>query len=49
VIQYGDILETVGDAVEQHQDTLDLDVQGRVSLSPMALILCAVGDRETRP
>jgi len=32
VIQYGDILETVGDAVEQH----DLDVSGRVSVSPTA-------------
>jgi len=32
VIQYGDILETVGDAAESH----GLDVTGRVSLSPTA-------------
>lgn len=35
IIQYGDILETVGDAVEQHSD-LDLDVSGQVSVSPTA-------------
>jgi hypothetical protein len=35
VIQYGDILETVGKAVEQHQDQ-KLDVHGQVSLSPTA-------------
>jgi len=35
IIQYGEVLETVGDAVEQHDD-LDLDVSGQVSLSPTA-------------
>ena len=35
VIQYGDVLETVGDAVEQHDDQ-NLDVRGSVSLSPTA-------------
>ncbi|MFC7213059.1 DUF932 domain-containing protein [Saliphagus sp. GCM10025334] len=36
IIQYGDILETVGKAVERHQDQLDLDVNGTISLSPSA-------------
>jgi len=36
VIQYDSILETVGNAIEQHQNTLDLDVDGSVSLSPTA-------------
>jgi len=36
IIQYGDILETVSDAVQQHQDTHDLNVSGQVSLSPTA-------------
>jgi hypothetical protein len=35
VIQYGDILESVGKAVEQHDD-LNIDVDGSVSLSPTA-------------
>ena len=35
VIQYGDILETVGDAVAQHSD-LNIGVKGGVSLSPTA-------------
>ncbi|MFA1610057.1 DUF932 domain-containing protein [Halobellus rubicundus] len=35
VIQYGDILETVGDAVDRHSDQ-NLDVRGSVSLSPTA-------------
>lgn len=36
IIQYGDILETVGDAVEKHRDNNDLEVTGTVSLSPTA-------------
>lgn len=35
IIQYGDVLETVGDAVNQYSD-LDLDVHGEVSVSPTA-------------
>ena len=35
IIQYGDILETVGRAVEQHDD-LNIDVNGSISLSPTA-------------
>jgi hypothetical protein len=35
VIQYGDILETVGKAVEKHSD-LDIGVDGRVAVSPTA-------------
>lgn len=35
VIQYGDILETVGDAVNRHSDR-DLNVEGGVSVSPTA-------------
>jgi len=35
VIQYGDILETVGNAVEQHND-LNIGVKGGVSVSPTA-------------
>ena len=33
IIQYGDILETVGDAVHRHED---IDPRGRVSVSPTA-------------
>ena len=40
IIQYGDILESVGDAVEQHND-LELDVSGQVSLSPTAYKMSA--------
>lgn len=36
VIQYGDILDTVGSAIEQHQDNMELAVDGSVSLSPTA-------------
>jgi len=36
IIQYGDILETVRKGIEQHQDDLDHDVTGEVSLSPSA-------------
>jgi len=36
VIQYGDILDAVGTQVERYQDTMDIDVDGRVSLSPTA-------------
>jgi hypothetical protein len=46
IIQYGDILETVGDAVEQHSDSLDLDVSGKVSLSPTAHKMSAEIDFE---
>jgi hypothetical protein len=35
IIQYGDVLETVGKAVEQHGD-LDMGVEGKVSVSPTA-------------
>jgi hypothetical protein len=35
VVQYGDVLESVGRAVEQHSD-LDISVDGSVSLSPTA-------------
>lgn len=35
IIQYGDILETVGKAVEQHDD-LDIEVDGSVTISPTA-------------
>lgn len=34
VIQYGDILEAVGQAAEQRQDDLDFSVHGRVETSP---------------
>jgi len=40
VIQYGEILETVGDAVDQHS----LDVNGRVSVSPTAHKMSAMLD-----
>ena len=33
VIQYGDVLETIGDAVDRHED---ISPQGRVSVSPTA-------------
>lgn len=36
IIQYGDVLETVGKAVEQHQDQLDLTVDGHAVVSPTA-------------
>ena len=36
VIQYGDILDTVGTAIEQHQDAMEHGVDGSVSLSPSA-------------
>lgn len=36
IIQYGEILETVGDAVEQRQDDMDIDVHGSISISPTA-------------
>jgi hypothetical protein len=36
VIQYGDILEAVGNRVEYHQDDGDIDVAGQVTLSPSA-------------
>lgn len=36
IIQYDEILEAVGDAVEQRQGDMDISVQGRVSLSPSA-------------
>lgn len=36
IIQYGEVLETVGKAIERHQDSMDLDVAGSVSLSPTA-------------
>ncbi len=35
VIQYGDILESVGKAVERHDD-LDIGIEGGISLSPSA-------------
>lgn len=35
IIQYGDILETVGKAVEQHDD-LDIEIDGSVTISPTA-------------
>jgi hypothetical protein len=36
VIQYGDILDAVGTQIERYQDSMDIDVGGRVSLSPTA-------------
>jgi hypothetical protein len=46
VIQYGDILSTVGDAIERHQDTIDIDVNGSVSVSPTAHRMSAALDFE---
>ncbi|MFP9061722.1 DUF932 domain-containing protein [Natrialbaceae archaeon A-chndr2] len=36
IIQYGEILETVGEAVERRKDQYDLDVKGNITLSPTA-------------
>ncbi|WP_254762242.1 DUF932 domain-containing protein [Natrinema marinum] len=36
IIQYGDILETICDAIDRHQDSYDLGVTGTISLSPTA-------------
>lgn len=36
IIQYGDVLDAVGNAVEQHRGTMNIDVTGHVSLSPTA-------------
>lgn len=49
IIQYGDILEAVGTGVEQHQDRMDVDVAGRVSVSPTAHKMSARVDFEGEP
>jgi len=49
VIQYGDILETVGTGVEQRQDDMDIDVTGTVSLSPSAHKMSTTIDFEGDP
>jgi len=49
VIQYGDILESVGTGVEQRQDEMDIDVTGTVSLSPSAHKMSTTIDFEGDP
>lgn len=46
IIQYGDILETVGHAIEQPREALDIGVSGSVSLSPTAHKMSATIDFE---
>lgn len=46
IIQYGDILDAVGDAVEQRQQDLDVDVHGTVAVSPTAHRMTARVDFE---
>lgn len=49
IIQYGNILETVGDAVRQHQDKMDITVTGTVALSPSAHKMSAKVDFDGDP
>jgi len=49
IIQYGDILETVGDAVRQHQDDMDITVTGTAALSPSAHKMSAQIDFDGDP